>query len=245
MILVDPAARPIIGHRGASGEYPENTLLAFDRALEQGADALELDVRLTGDGVPVVIHDATVDRTTDGTGAVAGFAAPELGALDAGRGERIPLFTAVLDRYPATPLIVELKERAAGPVVADVVRRHGASARVLVGAFDGAALRPFRRGGAWRAASRRETAWFWAASRLGLAAPGGYRAFTVPERHGAVRVVDCAFVRAAGRRGKPVHVWTVNEPADARRLRAIGVAGIITNFPARMRALTPSAGGMP
>lgn len=237
MILLDPDARPVIGHRGASGEYPENTLLAFDRALEQGADALELDVRLTADGAPAVIHDATVDRTTDGRGPVAGYTARGLARLDAGAGQRIPELGEVLDRYPGVPIIIELKDRAAGAVVAALVRRHDAASRVLVGSFDHVALRPFTRGFVARAASRRETAVFWAASRLRLALGGGYAAFTVPERHGAIQVVDGAFVRAARRRDMPVHVWTVNDPAQAGRLRELGVAGIITNVPARMRAL--------
>ena len=86
MILLDPDARPIVGHRGASGENPENTLLSFDRALEQGADALELDVRLTADGVPVVIHDATVDRTTSGSGAVREYVLDRLRSLELPHG---------------------------------------------------------------------------------------------------------------------------------------------------------------
>ncbi len=238
MILLEPKAAPVVAHRGASGEYPENTLLAFDRALAQQADALELDVRLTADGVPVVIHDSTVDRTTDGSGPVGSFAASALEALDAGRGERIPTLATVLDRYPDTPIILELKEPRAARPVADLLLSHGAAERVLVGAFEHAALGPFSEPPFRRAASRRETLWGWLASRIGWAIPcGTFRAFTVPERHGAFRVVDPAFVRAAARRGLPVHVWTVNQVADARRLRALGVAGIITNFPARMRGL--------
>lgn len=237
MILLDVGARPVIGHRGASGECPENTVLAFDRALEQGADAIELDVRLTADGVPVVLHDATVDRTTDGMGAVATRTLAQLRQLDAGRGERIPTLAEVLGRYPTTPVVVELKDPAAGPAVARALDAAGAVGRALVGAFDHAALGAFREAPFVRAASRRETAVFWAASRLGLAVPGGYRAFTIPERHRGLPVADAALVHAARRRGKPVHVWTVDDPADARRLRALGVAGIITNFPARMRAL--------
>ncbi len=245
MLLLDPTSRPLIGHRGASGEYPENTLLAFDQALAQGADALELDVRVSADGIPVVIHDATVDRTTDGAGPVAGYSADALGRLDAGAGESVPLLAEVLDRYADTPLVVELKERAAGPAVAGLLRRHGAANRVLVGAFDGGALRPFARAPFARAASRAETALCWAASRLGLVPPGRFAAFTVPERHGLVTVVDRAFVRAARRRGRPVHVWTVDDPVEAARLRGLGVAGIITNFPARLRAAQSSQGANP
>ncbi len=236
MILLDPEARPLVGHRGAAGEYPENTLLAFDMALEQGADALEFDVRLTAEGIPVVIHDATVDRTTEGTGEVRALTLPELQALDAGGGERVPTLTTVLKRYPDTPFIVEIKEVGAARPAAEVLTRHAAADRSIVGSFLHGALRPFGPPAFRRSASRRETVMFWAASRLGRAQAGtGFQAFAVPERHRRMTVVDRRFVEAAQRRGKPVHVWTVDEPEDARRLRALGAAGIITNYPARMR----------
>lgn len=238
MILLDPDARPVIGHRGASGDYPENTLPAFDAALAQGADALEFDVRLSADGVPVVIHDATVDRTTGASGAVSGFTAGELAAQDAGGGAGVPTLGDVLDRYPDTPCIIEIKEVRAARPAAEVVLGCGAASRVLVGSFEHAALRPFSSPPFARSASRRETALCWVASRAGVAWPvPAVRAFTVPERHGRLTVVDPAFVRAARKRGRPVHVWTVDDAATARRLRAMGVAGIITDCPAAIRAV--------
>ena len=237
MLLLDPAARPIIGHRGAAGEEPENTVRSFDTALRQGADALEFDVRAAAGGTPVVIHDATVDRTTNGVGAVQRFTTSALGELDAGWGERVPLLTDVLARYPHTPFIVEIKEtRAAEPALA-VMEQHGARERVLVGSFEHQALAPFRRAGFAVAAARRQAALFWTVTRLGAAPPRGSLAgFTVPEYHGRLRVVDARFVRAAHRRGLPVHVWTVDDPGDARRLRALGVNGLITNLPGPMRS---------
>ncbi len=239
MILLDPYARPVVGHRGASGECPENTLLAFDRALEEGADALELDVRASADGTAVVIHDPTVDRTTSGAGPVSAHTLADLRALDAGRGQRIPTLDEVLERYPDTPLILEIKESEVAEAAARSLTRHGAIDRVLVGSFLHAALRPFRASIFHRSASRRETASCWAASRLGISLRlRAIEAFAVPERHGSLTVVDDAFVRSARRRGRPVHVWTVNEPGEAKRLRSLGVAGIITNYPARMRGLT-------
>lgn len=237
MILLDPSARPIIGHRGASGDYPENTVVAFRRALDAGAEALELDVRLSADGVPVVIHDDTVERTTDGVGVVATATLASLRELDAGGGERIPTLAEVLETFPTTPLIVEIKAIPAGKPVAELLERHGAADRVVVGAFEHSALRPFSPSRFHRSASRRETARFWVRTRVGLGGKKGvpYRAFTVPERHGRLRVVDRKFARAARGIGRPVHVWTVDEPAEARRLWALGVAGIITNYPARLR----------
>jgi len=237
MIFLDPAARLVIGHRGASGEFPENTLLAFGQALAQGADGLELDVRLARDGAVVVIHDPTVDRTTSGSGAVGAHSLAELRALDAGRGEAIPTLDEVLERFPATPIILELKEVGVAEPAARCLARHDAAGRVLVGSFEGAALAPFAPPAWHRSASRRETGLAWLLSRVGLGVPGPCEAFTVPERHGRLHIVDARFVDAARRAGRPVHAWTVNEVEQARRLRALGVSGLITNYPARMKAL--------
>ncbi len=240
MILLDPAARPIIAHRGASDRNPENTILAFEQGLAQGADALELDVRATADNVPVVIHDATLDRTTDGHGAVCDFALRDLADFDAGKGERIPTFDQVLERFPDTPLIVELKEPRVGPLVAETLRRQEAVSRVVVGSFHGAALRRFRPP-FYRAASRGEIGFFWLCARFGWSAPHTrYDVFAVPEHHGWIHIVDEAFVRAATRSAKPVHVWTVNELRDGERLRGLGVAGILTDCPADFKALRVS-----
>ena len=213
-------------------------MLAFDRALEQGVDALELDVRMTADGVPVVIHDPTVDRTTDGSGAVRSLALDRLQQLDAGRGERIPTLDEVLERYATTPIILEIKEAEVAASAVEVLRRHGAATRILVGSFEHRALAPFAAAGCHRSASRRETALCWAASRLRVTFPGlRFEAFAVPEQHGALTVVDTAFLRTARRARRPVHVWTVDDPDRARRLRAAGVAGIITNCPSTMKNL--------
>lgn len=236
-ILLDPKAQPVIAHRGASGAYPENTLLAFDRALQDGADALELDVRISADGVPVVIHDPTVSRTTDGTGKVRAMTAAALERLDAGHGERIPRLEAVVERYRTTPLLIEIKEAAASVASLAVLRRHGAERQVLVGSFEWRALIPFRRAGIPTTPARIEVALLLLLSRIGMSWPARVAAYAVPERKRWVRIVNERFLRLARRAGRPVHVWTVNEPDDARRLRAMGICGIITNFPGRMRDL--------
>jgi len=238
MILIDPDSRPLIAHRGASGECPENTLLSFRRGLEQGADALEMDVRVSADGIPVVIHDRNVDRTTNGSGPVASLSAAELAALDAGEGQQIPTLESVLEDFPDTPIIIEVKEATASGPVAQVIKSQAASRRVLVGSFEQAALRAFEPESYHRSASRRETAAFWLWSRLGIGHRSrSYEAFTVPVKHGRLTVVDSSFARAAKRCGRPVHVWTVDDRSEAERLRRMGVRGIITNFPARMRGL--------
>ncbi|MEE8490388.1 MAG: glycerophosphodiester phosphodiesterase family protein [Acidimicrobiia bacterium] len=238
MILVDPLARPVIAHRGASGLFPENTLLAFRKAIEVGADALEFDVRVTGDGIPVVIHDATVDRTTDGVGAVSQLTLAAISEFNAGEGENVSALEVVLEATEGTPLIVEIKDRQSGRRVAETIRAGRADRRVLVGSFESEPLVGVRAAGMSTTASRREARRFWIGSRLGWWGTGGrYDAFSLPEYRGRLRVVDRRLVRVATRIGRPVHVWTVDDREAAQRLRSFGVAGIITNFPDRMREL--------
>lgn len=119
-MTIRPTPIRIIGHRGALGAEPENTLRSFRHAEEVGADEVELDVRVTADGHLVVLHDATVDRTTDGTGEVAALTLDALRRLDAGRGERVPTFAEVLAAV-ALPIQVEVKAVAAVPLLAALV----------------------------------------------------------------------------------------------------------------------------
>jgi glycerophosphoryl diester phosphodiesterase len=126
-----------IAHRGASSDEPENTMRAFRRALELGADALELDVHRSRDGHLVVIHDGRVDKTTNGRGAVAEMTLQELRALDAGRGERIPTLEEVVDEFaPRCVLCIELKGAGTEIPTADLVRRKHAVPRVIIASFD-------------------------------------------------------------------------------------------------------------
>ena len=153
--------------------------------------------------------------------------------------QRIPALVDVLEELTGTPIIIEIKERRAGASVARVIEAAGAVKRVVVGAYDDGALREVRRAGVPTTASRRETAVQWLLAKAGRALrTEKYLGFAVPEYAGRLRVVDRRFVTVARKSGKPVHVWTVDDVAVARRLRAIGVAGILTNFPARMQTLS-------
>jgi glycerophosphoryl diester phosphodiesterase len=233
----------LVAHRGGSKIAPENTMVAFRRAVEWwGADMLELDVRLTRDGHVVVIHDETLDRTTDGEGPVAARTLDEIRDLDAGyrfegpdgglsfrgTGVVVPTFEEVLAAFPDTRINVESKEsRAAAPLV-EVIRRHRAEHRVLVAAeVEGS--RKGARGyvGPW-GASRYQVLWFWALHRLPGSGPYLPRAdvFQVPELWKGMRIVSQAFVRAAHRRNIPVQVWTVDDAESMKRLLAWGVDGI-------------------
>src|SRR5690606_38437300 len=118
-----------IGHRGVMGVAPENTLRSFVAAQEAGLDVIELDLHLSKDGALVVMHDTTVDRTTDGTGLVAERTLDELRALDAGQGERIPLFDEVLEAV-RTPLQAEVKDVRAARALAEVMNERQLAGRV-------------------------------------------------------------------------------------------------------------------
>ena len=243
--------RLVVGHRGASASAPENTLASFRLAVAQGADALELDVHLTGDGVPVVIHDPDLARTCDRAGGVAALPLAEVQAADAGArftpdggrsfpfrgtGVRVPTLAEVLAALPSVPLLVELKTVAAQDPVRRVLEAHDAAGRVVLASAHDRALDAFRRP-PWRTSgSGAETARLYVGRLVGLAPREvRYAMLSVPLRHrGVLPVPTPAFVRAARARGTPVHVWTVDDPAVARRLWARGVAGIVTNVPGIM-----------
>ncbi len=232
-----PAERlRLIAHRGVSARFPENTLAAFEAAVAAESDLIELDVTLSKDGVPVVLHDATLDRTTDGRGPAVARTLAELERLDAGRwfgarfeGERIPTLAAALDRIGGrVPVNVELKEEAGDALVrpvVDVVRAAGAEERVVLSCFEPARLRVAR-------AVAPEIA------RSSLYASRVHRRRTPREILAEVdsvqlspsrREVTAEMVGACRALGRPVAVYTVNDPAEARALRAIGVHAVFTD----------------
>jgi glycerophosphoryl diester phosphodiesterase len=250
--LLQLDSRPVIAHRGASGSAPENTLPAFELAVRQGADAIELDVRLTRDGVPVVLHDATLDRTTDGRGPVGALTLAELRAADAGArfsldggrsypfrngAARVPTLAEVLRGFPEVPVLLEVKEPAAQAAVRQVVLEERAAERCVLASEHHAALQLFRQPPFAVAASGGEIGALYRGVLL-RRVPGAvsYRLLSVPERYRGLRVPTRGFVAAARRLGCPVHVWTVNDPVAAQRLWSLGVSGIVTNVPDRIRA---------
>jgi len=231
------ADRPlIIGHRGAAADAPENTLAAFALALEQGADGIELDVQLCADGVPVIIHDATVDRTCDGTGRVGELTLAELRLLTIANDQPIPtlddLFTALGRR---TLYNVELKALGRGgdalaAAVARVIAAHGVAEQVLISSFSPFTLRAAQRhlpAGVPVALLRERRATRPAHALLRAAAD-----------HPHHPLVDEALMAWARRRGLRVNAWTVDDPAEARRLLRLGVHGLITNRPGEIKKLS-------
>ena len=235
--LVEPGRRLVVAHRGASAEAPENTLEAFRLGIEQGADALELDVRLSADGVAVVIHDPTIDRTTNGTGSVAGLTLDALRRADAGGGARIPTLRAVLESFPSIPILLEVKAPEAQAAVATEIDRAGASDRVVIASFQHRALEQLRHGPYLIGADRRDVTALYTLGRLHLeTASPRCRCYAVPWRwKGKLEVPRPWFIAAATRQNRPVHVWTVDEPEIARLLWQRGACGIITNRPGVIR----------
>ena len=229
-ILVDVAAPPLIGHRGAPAEAPENTLASFQRAADLRVDAFEFDVRLTADGAVVVHHDPTLERTTDLTGPVLARTLAQLQDTTA-----IPTLDEVLGAFPAMPCLIELKEVAGQERVRDVMLRHGAAGRCLVASEFHDALACFRDGRFLVGASRKDILRLLVGSVTG-ARPRrvGYHALSVPARHHCIPVATRRFIADGHALGCPVHIWTVDDPAEAARLRAQGANGILTNDPARL-----------
>jgi glycerophosphoryl diester phosphodiesterase len=259
MILLDPQAHPVIGHRGNRAHAPEDTLPSFLEAVALGADAIELDLHVSKDGQLVVMHDPTLDRTTDQSGAIADRSLSELRRIDAGfrfspdggrtypwrsRGATVPAFDDVLDAIPADlPLIIELKTAAAAQPLRDTVRRRGLTKRVIVAGFDDAAVAPLRGDGVAIGASTRDVVRALPAALMGGRNRQRFDALCIPPFHNGIPVPIARLVRSF--RDTPVvtHVWTINDPARARRLWLHGVNGIISDDPgvilAERRARAP------
>lgn len=222
-----------IGHRGAMGVEPENTLRSFVRAEREGLDVIELDLHLSGDGALVVMHDPDVDRTTDGTGPIAGLTLAELRELDAGRGERIPVFEEVVDAVRA-PLQAEIKDVAAARALAEVLTRRELLDRVTVLSFHDDALAEIT-----GLLPGVRTALV--ASRYGLDVIDRATAARASALVLNIRRLTRELVERAHSRGLTVVGWTVNTPQHLSLARGLGIDGTTTDFPEIARAARESA----
>ena len=226
-----------IGHRGAAGTMPENTMPPFEHALSLGADAIEFDVALTRDGAPVVIHDDSVDRTTDGRGRVADLDLAQIRALEAGLWKGVPARVPTLDEVlaefgPRTTLNLEIKRsRRRDELVeacARAVQERELLGRVVFSSFDHEALRvlryqvPTARIGVLCELTRVEAA-FRCAHELGA-----------ENLHPPALLVTANLLRRARERGLAVWTWTINDPRRMARFCALGVDGIFSDFPDRV-----------
>jgi len=244
----------VLGHKGAEGMAPGNTLAAYAQALKAGADVLEMDVQRTKDGHVVVIHDADVTAVSEGTGEVAEMTLAQLQALDAGyrfssdgvgypfrgKGLRIPTLAEVLAAFPNTPVNIDMKDHSAGmpEALLAVVDQADARSRVIVASFDGPTIRAFRdlAPDIPTALAEDEMLSFVILTRVGVGAfyhpPAKY--MQIPVRQGPVLLATPAMVKLAARLGMEIHVWTVNDTGTIQRLIESGVQGIVTDYPARV-----------
>ncbi len=253
MILLDPQARLVIGHRGNRAHAPENSLESLQEAVALGVDAVEFDLRVSGDGKLIVVHDATLERTTGGSGPVDQQTVAQLKRLDAGakftpdggrtfpwrgRGVTIPTFDEVIESLPrGLPCIVELKTPVATELVRHAIARHAMAHRVIVAGFDPQATRPLRGAGFALGASTPDVIGMVLPALLGRrVGQRPFQALCIPPRWHGIEVPIAALARALQGSGAVTHVWTINDPAHALRLWSAGVQGIISDDPASMLA---------
>jgi glycerophosphoryl diester phosphodiesterase len=242
----------VIAHRGGRSLGPENTIHTYRRAVELGVDVLEIDVHLTEDNDLAVIHDRTVDRTTNGSGPVDGYSMAELKKLDAAyrwspdrsgtfplrsKGIHIPSLTEVFTAFPQMRINIEIKvpESATVTRLCQTIREHDMNTRVLVASFDSGALEQFRSlcPEVATSAGASEAMLFYALQRASLESAYSPKAeaLQVPENYGDLTVVDDDFLKASANRNMRVQVWTINDPISMQRLIRSGVNGIMTDDP--------------
>jgi glycerophosphoryl diester phosphodiesterase len=241
----------VIAHQGGEGVWPSSTMYAFDRAVKLGADMLDLDVHMSRDGVLVVIHDDSVDRTTNTKGKVKDLTLEQLQRLDAGwywpqysketdphpfrgLGIRIPALEEVLKAFPNMPMTIEIKQQepSLAQLFCDLLRRYNMTDKVIVPSFREAALTEFRAvcPEVMTAFTESEVRNFLFLGDLGARHPSA-RALQVPIAAGPIQVVTPGMVAFATGRGLVVQPWTINEESEMRELIAMGVHGINTDRP--------------
>jgi glycerophosphoryl diester phosphodiesterase len=241
-LILHPGPALVIGHRGAAAVRPENTLPSFQYAMELGVDAVEFDVRVTGDGVAVVHHDPTTLRTCGVDLSIARSSIGALRRLDASetfsgdfrprRRTPIPLLDEVLDLTRSVPVIIECKTVDAAPLVLRALAAHGARDRALVASFVSGAMRLVRAASMPSGASRRDIVSLLLRSAVRFAPRRlPFSAMCLPEMSSGIRLPIARFAAWGRAIGVPVHIWTVNSADDAIRLWDSGVTGIISDDP--------------
>lgn len=248
--------RPLVfAHRGGGGLFPENTLEAFKYSAELGVDVLELDIHATADGKLVVLHDAVVDRTTGGNGRISEMSLEQLKKLDAGfqfstdggktfpfrgKGINVPTLEEVFAAFPAMTFNIEPKQQTPSITqhLCTLLRRRNVTGRVVVGSFRQEVLDEFRAEcpEVATSASPAEVSKFLAMYKTGLGESytPPMQALQIPENVGYLNIVSKDFVETAHKLNLKVHVWTINDPNEMRKLLEMGVDGIMTDYPGRL-----------
>ena len=242
----------VIAHRGGAKLWPENTLVGFHAASEIGVDLLEMDIHSSADGVLVVIHDDTVDRTTDGQGQIHDLSLAQIKRLDAGyhwtsdaglsypfrgQGIDIPTLEEVFSELSGYPMNIEIKQ--AEPSIVDqfceMLRAHNMQERVLVASFDPATLVDFRKAcpevATSTTSSEVRVMYFLSQVGLGSLYRPNAQAVQVPEYSGNYHVINEKLLKAAHQKNLPVQAYTINDVDDMRRFVEAGVDGLITDYP--------------
>lgn len=249
----------VFAHQGGENLRPSNTMLAFQHAVELGADVLDSDMHMTKDGVLVLIHDQTVNRTTNGSGAIRDLTLAEIRELDAGYhfspdggesfpfrgiGLQIPTVEELFQAFPDKRFGIEIKETdplLAARAFCALIRQYGMQNQVLVSSFSQENMDAFRQEcpEVATSATEGEVRLFYILFRLGLVdlLSPKYHSLQVPESSGGIHLLTPGFVAAAHRRGLAVQPWTINEVADMERILALGVDGINTDNPDRLLEL--------
>ncbi|MZE78523.1 glycerophosphodiester phosphodiesterase family protein [Streptomyces xinghaiensis] len=244
--FLDHPATLAFAHRGGAADGLENTHAAFRRAVAAGYRYLETDVHATSDGALVAFHDATLDRVTDARGAIAELPWSRVRRARVGGTEPLPLFEELLEEFPEARWNVDVKAEAALAPLIGLLRRTGAWDRVCVGSFSEARVARAQLLGGPRLATSLGTRGVLGLRLRSYRLPARSRhsavCVQVPERHGRLRVVDRAFVRAAHALGLQVHVWTVNDAGRMAALLDLGVDGIMTDHIETLRTVLTERG---
>ena len=221
-------------HRGGASEAPENTLPAFERAVQLGYTYLETDVHVTADGVLVAFHDTDLSRTCGRPGIITELPWSDVSAARVGGREPIPLMEDLLEAFPDARFNIDCKSNAAVDALVAAIKRSNCGPRVCISAFDDRRLRRLRVALGPGVCTSLGPAQIASLRFLGRTAGGGAAA-QVPVKQGRVTLVDERFVSGAHRRGLQVHVWTIDDADEMRRLLDLGVDGIMTDRPALLR----------
>jgi glycerophosphoryl diester phosphodiesterase len=238
----------VIAHRGGGGEWPGETLYAFEKAIELGVDILEMDVHRTIDGALVLMHNDSVDETTDGRGRIRDLTLAEIKRLNAGfhwppeireLNIRVPTLQEAFEAFPHQRMNIEIKQREPSIVTqfGELIQQHGMTDRVLVASFWDGVLDEFRAEfpEVATSASTPEAIKFYALDDILFAK---YRpdtdAIQADSKASFIHLITRHFVEKAHKLNLKVHAWTVNEPKEMQRMIEVGVDGIITDFPTRL-----------
>ena len=256
--------RPLVmAHRGGAGLWPENTMHSFERAVDLGVDVLETEIQGTADNILVLMHDSTVDRTTNGSGPISSFTLEELKTLDAGynwsadggqtfpfrgSGITVPTLEELCTALPTVRINIDIKQEKPSLVASlcKTIRTFDMVDKVMVASFSSKVLKAFRRScpEVTTSAGTGEVALFFLMNLVFLGGfyRSGFQAFQIPEHSSGLRVLTKRFVKTAHDLNLAVHVWTINETMDMQRLLELGVDGIITDYPDRLISLLREPG---